>query len=297
MFWGMLRVRCPKCALEDRPGLDFERKGRFYRHSDSTFVKRYRCRACGKSFSEATHQPCYRQKKRHKNLPLRRLLCSGVSQRRSAKILFLNRKTVVEKFLFLAIEAEFFVRKYNFSRKPAHTIEFDDLETIEHTKLKPLSVTLAVETGTRRILGLEVSRMSAKGRISEKAKEKYGPRRDERKEGRERLMYRLKPVVGETVVLKSDENPHYAGDVKRHFPDSLHLTYRGRRASSSGLGEIKKGGFDPLFSLNHTAAMLRANVNRLFRKTWCTTKRSDRLYAHLILYAQFHNEELIKQAT
>lgn len=41
--------------------------------------------------------------------------------------------------------------------------------------------------------------------------------------------------------------------------------------------------------------MLRANVNRLFRKTWCTTKRADRLYAHLILYAHFHNTMLIKQ--
>jgi hypothetical protein len=59
-----------------------------------------------------------------------------------------------------------------------------------------------------------------------------------------------------------------------------------------GQGELKSGGFDPLFSFNHTAAMLRANINRLVRKTWCTTKRIDRLEAHIALYVQFHNREL-----
>ena len=255
----------------------------------------YRCRTCGKSFSSATYQDCYRQKKRQKNLILRRLLCSGVSQRRCAKILHLNRKTVVVKFLFLSLQAEFFFRKFNFQQALAHTVEFDDLETFEHTKLKPLSVTLAVEFETRRILGVEVSIMAAKGTTAEKSRKRYGPRLDERRHGRDRLFRYLKPVVRENVVLKSDENPYYPPDVKRHFPDSTHLQYKGQRGSTTGQGELKRVRFDPLFSLNHTCAMLRANINRLFRKTWCTTKRADRLYHHLVLYAQYHNEDLIRR--
>ena len=283
--------------MNDRDGSNFGPSGKFFRRSDSVWVQRYTCRSCGKSFSSATFHSYYRQKKRHKNLLLRRLLCSGVSQRRCAKILHLHRTTVVRKFLFLAFEAEFFVRKFNLAKPLAHTIEFDDLETFEHTKLKPLSVTLAVEAGSRRILGVEVSRMPAKGLIAEKSRKKYGPRIDERAEGRERLFHRLKAVVGESIVLKSDENPHYEADVRRHFPDSLHLRHKGQRGSSTGQGELKKVRFDPLFSLNHTCAMLRANINRLFRKTWCTTKRSDRLYSHIMLYAQYHNEELLTSAT
>ena len=58
------------------------------------------------------------------------------------------------------------------------------------------------------------------------------------------------------------------------------------------LDNFKKVKFDPLFSLNHTFAMLRANVNRLFRKTWCTTKKPQRLADHLALYALYHNEVL-----
>jgi hypothetical protein len=281
--------------MDDLDGTNFGPSGKFFRKSDSTWVPRYTCKTCGGSFSTATFHSAYRQKKRNKNLLLRRLLSSGVSQRRCAKLLNLNRTTVVRKFLFLALEAEFFVRTFNFKQPLAHTVEFDDLETFEHTKMKPLSVTLAVETETRRILGIEVSRMSAKGLLARRAREKYGFRVDERAEGRERLFEHIKSIVTDKVVLKSDENPHYEADVKRHFPSSLHLRYKGQRGSTTGQGELKKVRFDPIFSLNHTCAMLRANINRLFRKTWCTTKRSDRLYRHLMLYAQYHNEELIQK--
>jgi len=60
-----------------------------------------------------------------------------------------------------------------------------------------------------------------------------------------------------------------------------------------GQGELKRGGYDPLFSLNHTAAMIRANINRLFRRTWCTSKRIDRLEGHLLLYTDYHNRVLV----
>ena len=38
--------------------------------------------------------------------------------------------------------------------------------------------------------------------------------------------------------------------------------------------------------------MVRANINRMLRRTWATTKRRERLEAHLALYMQFHNEVL-----
>ena len=102
----------------------------------------------------------------------------------------------------------------------------------------------------------------------------------------------LKPLLHDDPTLISDSNPHYPDDVKRHLPHAKHRTVMGKRGSLGGQGELKKTKFDPLFSLNHTCAMLRANINRLFRKTWCTTKRSDRLYAHIALYANYHNQHL-----
>lgn len=172
-------------------------------------------------------------------------------------------------------------------------MEFDDLETFEHSKCKPLSVTLAVESKTRRILGFAVSRMPAKGLLTKKALKKYGPRPDERARGRAELFFSLQGLVQEGALIKSDENPHYTQDVRKYFPHSQHFTTKGQRGSLGGQGELKKVKFDPIFSLNHTCAKLRADVNRLIRKTWCTTKLAARLELHLAIMALYHNQHLL----
>ncbi|MFK7856606.1 MAG: hypothetical protein AB8B79_20995, partial [Granulosicoccus sp.] len=39
-----------------------------------------------------------------------------------------------------------------------------------------------------------------------------------------------------------------------------------------------------LFSVNHSFANIRAKVNRLNRRTWCTTKLPERLADHIDIY-------------
>lgn len=284
---------CLKCKEGENRCSIFVRAGFYYRTSDRKKIQRFRCVHCRFTVSNATFSPAIRQKKRHKNSSLAILLASGVSIRRAAMILNVHRRTIERKLLYLGLVAEFNLRKENFKRGVAAIVEFDDLETFEHTKFKPLAVTLAVESRTRRILAVEVSRMSAKGRLAKKAREKYGRRLDERKKGRERLFWKLEPLTAETAVIKSDANPYYPPDVKRFFPRATHEIFLGERGAITGQGELKKTAFDPLFSLNHTCAMLRANINRLFRRTWCTTKKPENLYAHLMIYANFHNTRLI----
>ncbi|MCO5142817.1 MAG: transposase [Oligoflexia bacterium] len=288
----MTKIYCPKCRLESKSSSKIHRQGSYYRTSDSKWIQRYKCVDCSHSFSNATFQSCYKQKKRHKNEALRKLLSSGISLRRAAILLHIHRITVVRKFLFLGIESEYYFNLANLQKKKAISIQFDDLETFEKTKYKPLSVTLSVETDTRRILGIEVSQMAAKGLHAYKAK-KYGHRKDERKNARRRLLKKLQQLTIETPIIQSDSNPYYRRDVKHYFSKAKYVQYIGARGAGTGQGELKKLIYDPLFSLNHTCAMLRANINRLFRKTWCTTKKKECLYAHLMIYARFHNETLI----
>lgn len=208
-------------------------------------------------------------------------------------LLRLNRKTVVRKLLFLAKRAELKLEASNRLAAKATTVEFDDLITIEHTKCKPLAVTVMVEKDSRRILGLEVARIPANGHLAKIAKKKYGPRKDERSRTRPRLFKRVVPYIADDALIKSDLEPHYGVDVKRYFPRCRHERFESRKAAIAGQGELKRAVFDPIFSINHTLAMLRANINRLIRRTWCTTKRPDRLRAHLFVYAVYHNEKLI----
>ena len=284
---------CPKCLVKPEKRSIFVHHGAYFRSSDKKTVRRYRCNSCRATFSVAALYPYYRSKVRHKRKLFRQHLCSGVSMRRTGKILNLSRNTVARMLVQEAAVAEEKLNQLNAKTKPCSVMQFDDMETFEHSKGKPLSITLAVEEGTRRILGVEVSQMAANGRLAEKSRAKYGPRKDQRAAGRKRLFSKIKSLVAHDVLIKSDENPYYPRDIKRHFPKATHKVYLGKRAANIGQGEIKKVKFDPIFSVNHTCAMFRDNVKRLARKTWCTTKRADRLYAHLVLYAHFHNSQVL----
>lgn len=269
------------------------RRGTYFRSSDQKTISRFQCRSCGKSFSEATFDLCFRQKKRQINVDLFRRLTAGYSQRRAALDLQVNRKTIVRKFLFLGGLASHVLYPLNRMRPASCEVEFDELITIEHTKLKPLSVHVAVERNTRWILGFTVSSMPAFGKLARISIEKYGPRLDERDQDRRAFLNRLKELTSSDVILRSDQNPHYVKIVQEIFPQSPHVRVKGKRGCVTGQGELKKTGHDPLFSLNHTLAMMRANINRLFRRTWCITKKKECLALHLALYAMNHNYRLI----
>lgn len=299
-------MRIPRCpdseCYNKEPSSRFRRivrKGSYFRPSDGQWIPRYYCLICKRSFSSASRVACYRQKKRKLNHRVFLLLNSGVSQRRAAVILGVNRKTVVRKFRFLAQQARLQHDRWirELSKTPLTSVQFDDLETSEHTKCKPLSVALAVEPKSRKILSFQVSSMPAKGHLARIAFHKYGPRPDHRDKGWNALFRQLQSVVKSDSHWRSDENPHYGRHLRNCFPEAFHERVPGRRGCVAGQGELKKIAFDPLFSLNHTCAMLRANLNRLFRKTWCTTKTQAGLIDHLSIYVSYHNRILTSSCT
>ena len=287
-----MNKKCPNklCAYP----LIIIRDGNFRRKDDSKVIQRFRCKSCGTRFSNATFTEAYRQKKRRINYPLLKLLSSGISLRRSAMLLGVHRKTVERKLPFLANRCRRLNRQSLLRFKGRiHNIQIDDLITKENSKLKPLSVTICVDENRRRILALEVSQIPSFGHLSKFAIKKYGHRRDMHFEGLTRLFQTITPIVSEEVQIKSDEHRSYPGFISAYLPNSKHLAFKSERGCVAGQGELKKVAFDPLFIVNHTCALLRANVNRLIRKTWCTTKDPARLKDHLDVFMYFYNEVLL----
>jgi hypothetical protein len=237
-------------------------------------------------------KPDFRHKKRRANAELARLLASGVSQRRAALLLKLNLKTVARKLVYLGEQAAIEHGRWLRTLPRLDSLQFDEMESFERSKCLPLSIPLAVHPKSRKILGFGVASMPAKGPLAEVSRRKYGLRADHRAREATMLFEALAPLVSEQAEITSDENPKYPAWLRRKFPQIRHRRVKGKRGCVVGQGELKRVVFDPLFSLNHTCAMVRANVNRLFRRTWCTTKRPDRLRAHLQIYVQFHNSVL-----
>lgn len=299
-----MQLRCPAKCLDfsSNQNPDFRpivRKGYFFRSSDSKYVARFQCKNCNKKFSLATFNPCFGQKKRRLNPWVKKMLCEGNSMNAIARQLKIHRITVARKRKFLSQRCQLhqneFLKVLNIN--PVKNVQMDELETFELTKCKPLSVALAVsdDPETKRlILGFEVSVMPAKGLLARISREKYGLRPDQRSEGIKRLLTKVSTCVRFDPHITTDQNPRYPFILKEYWPNSIHQAVKGKRGCITGQGELKKVGFDPLFSLNHTCAMLRDHLSRLARKTWCTTKTIEALIEHLNIYVDYHNLKLLK---
>ena len=221
--------------------------------------------------------------------------------RRIARILGIHRITVARKRRFLSEQARLDQSEFleQFSSKPIGCVQLDEMETFEHSKCKPLSIALLVSDEPKRervILGTRVSVMPAKGPLAQVAREKYGFRPDLRSQAIRSLLLESKPLIVPQPQITSDQNPRYPKLIQKQWGQAKHIAVQGKRGCIVGQGELKKIGFDPLFSLNHTAAMFRANINRLFRRTWCTTKKLEALQEHLEVYTAYHNRKLLKLA-
>jgi hypothetical protein len=222
------------------------------------------------------------------------LMNSSFTQRRAALDLRVTRKTIVRRYRYLAhqgrIQHQLWLKK-NYRDQKLKFVQFDDLETSEHTKCKPLSVCLAVDPRTYQILSFQVSAMPARGHLAKFSREKYGYRKDKRSEGWNQMLSELQPFVEAQAVWKSDDNPHYPKHLKKFFPQAIHKPSKGGRGYHLGQGELKQG-FDPLFAINHACAMLRANLSRLVRRTWSTTKNRQGLMDHLSIFVPYYNQVL-----
>ena len=119
-------------------------------------------------------------------------------------------------------------------------IEFDELQTIEHTKLKQLSVAMAVTRESRKIVGFQVSQMPTTGHLAKHHLEKYGDRKDFRQKGLYRLFKNIGQHVNKDTKFRSDQCPYYESILKKVFPDAVYEQFKGARGSVYGQGELKR---------------------------------------------------------
>ncbi len=278
-------TRCPRCAAS-RPSI--VRDGFFFRADDSKSIQRLKCKVCGKKFSTATSKCTYRQKKRRINATVRRGFASNLCPRDIAEMVGVHVNTIAARLVWQAKlsreKNKQFLVDYIEQHGPIKTVQFDDLITFEHTKCKPLTVPVAVIDGVRIPIGFRVASIPAFGHLAAISRKRYGKRSDHSRSARRALFDELTKILPADVHFKTDGHEHYATLIKQYFPEGSHSVYKSSRGAVVGQGELKKTTFDPLFSINHTFATMRAKVNRLNRRTWCTTKKAERLADHLDIF-------------
>ena len=149
----------------------------YYRPRSNNYqpIPRYECRVCHKTFSRQTDSVTHRQKKPYLNQEILKWYSSNVTQRRMAKVISCNRKTIVQKFLFMAwLARQEHERRIKVGELKTGYVQFDEMETFEHTRLKPLSIAIAVRAKTGEIIEAQVAEMNCHDKAAKLSQFKYG---------------------------------------------------------------------------------------------------------------------------
>ena len=281
----------PACPFHKQPLRRFYRRIGFYQpRCRSHPVQRFRCRACGRSFSRQTFRADYRQKKPHLNAPFLHLMISCVGQRQAARCLRVARRTVERRFRWLSEHAV----RYHQNRLRDVTLpgpfQLDEMESFESNRYQPVTIPVLIHRHTFFLVASAVGPLRRKGRLTQLQRSKraeheslHGRRPSQSAAAVRRVLRKLQPLVAphSPVVLDSDRKPLYGRIGRELFGDR----FRWRTHSASA----RRDRANPLFPINHTNARLRHFLARLRRRSWCVSKQRAALQGHLDIAALWVN--------
>lgn len=272
--------RCPDaaCGNHVEPPAGWFRKRGSYDRADGTAVRRFQCRGCGATFSEATAA-----KVRDGGLDKRLfgLVCSGMTIRRSALLLGVSVNLVRRHMAVLAERArEAHADALACYDLDSSEVQFDEQETFLHARCQPLTIALVVRA-EGQILSAKVGRIPAKGRLAATGQARgwvvnHGPRT------RAAALREAAPCIEQWATVVCDGAPSYPNEIRAALGGKK--VFIDAKRSRAGTG-----GFDPLFKLNHVCAKIRADLACMARDTWTTTKSIPHLQDRLDLYIAWNN--------
>ena len=238
-------MHCPYCK-------DLSAKVRHHgwfkrRYNGQTYrVERFRCLKCRRTFSTQTGTLTYREHKAEVDETVFLLLCSGVSQRRSALLANVNRKTIARKL----VRPRHLCSQTSPSRGGSGRCRRDGS---------------ARRNGDVRAQQMQAARRRRCGRTRHAAhyrcaggcyacqRQAGGPvattvwqaRRSRRAEALTHVLGEIRRASPHLTTLMSDKCPRYPTLVAKLLPGVRHVQTKGRRGCVVGQGELKRGGKDP----------------------------------------------------
>ena len=286
-------VRCPNtsCLHHQAPEAGFcTKNGRYHPACRSLPVPRFRCRSCRKSFSAQTFRVDYRDKLPHHNRLVLELLVGGMSIRQTSRTLGIHNATVQRKAQKFARCLQDLHQNLMCELPDRRTYLLDEEESYEQKSIRTVTLPILIEEESWFVVATDVEpirRLAPKGtlrrRRQDREEAKYGKRPDRSREAVTAVLTTLaKVTAGKRVGLTTDLKSSYATIAKKVFAERLvsHI-----RVSS----RLPRNQCNPLFPINTTNAMTRDHMARLRRRTWCASKKRERLKSHLILFTAYRN--------
>lgn len=239
-------------------------------------TQRYKCKACDKSFTKRNSSVNYRHRKQHLRDAITKMYCERMSLRGIARTLNISYPTVVKYFR----ENAELARKANKKRLDnkgliTSYIQFDQLETYEHTKRKPVGIQISIRHKTGEIVSAKAGYIPIRALSVSKSYSTEWNKMANQSNHTEKMLQETKKALnpkGSTITCDG-----YRPQIKL-----LKKTCRESYVTiQPSVKEHKK--------IDRVFRRIRQDVSRLGRKTLSTTKRLEQLQNHLDLYTDYHN--------
>jgi transposase-like protein len=235
---------CPSISLEKQ---DVVKAGLTYIKSEKKYYQRYLCNHCLKKFStyQSTNR-AFRERRSDIKKKIMDFYCEGMGLRPLSRALGVSRDTLKAKIKILADESyeEFYLSddfKYQEQFHPltkeqkklgykpnAKTplIVFDEMETHEHTYLKPISIGIAYDFHNKKIMTVRCAEMRSRGIFADVGHQKYPDRKEKRAEMIEECFNDIlkyldldKENMDRIPDIITDGKKQYATLLKKVFPE------------------------------------------------------------------------------
>jgi len=243
-------------------------------------TQRYQCKDCKKTFTKRNGTLNYRHRKQHLRQNITDMYCEGMSLRAIARTLSINYKTVVKYFLENAnVSRENNLKRLAKGGIVTTYVQFDELETFEHTKKRPLGVQVSVRAKNGQIISTKVCYIPVKALSVSKSYIEEWNKNINRGIAITDMLLETKKSLNKnfsTVVCDNAKQP--VAIAKKIFNKVNIQVYNSHE---------KNKRIDLAF------LRMRQDISRLRRKTLATTKRKERLQKHLDLYTDYHTEKRI----
>ncbi len=296
--------RCPflACTQHQDPKPGFcARHGHYRSKCQPRPIPRFRCRACGHTFSRQTFHSSYRDQKPKLNQSVVKLLCSGIGFRQTARLVRLTSNNLVAKARKISRHVAELDQNLKdragrldmASPSPAPLeLQMDEFETYETRRnTRPISIPVVIDPVSRFRFAAIPAPIRPRGRMTasriaaiQQEEARFGPRRDLSGPACIAALQaaaETRPAAA-TVILGTDCKASYPGFISRVFADR-------KVYHQQTLSKKPRGAGTSLFAINHTEACLRDRVGRLRRESWLVSKKCRYLDLHLRLINGFRN--------
>ena len=285
--------KSPECSSS--PSFQYQRRGYFTRACDGRSVQRFQCKGCRRTFSTQTFRLDHRLRRTRLDIPIFLQFTSKVTQRKAAKNLRCDRGMIAHRLKLWGEHCKAFheqrMRERTQAQNWAGCFLLDELETFEHNRrLRPVTVPVLVHKPSYCVLHVAVGTLPPRKPLSKANQRKLeeierleGKRRSESQAKVGECFAALDRVTGPrpTVRVSTDEKRSYATLLRRRF--GTRLVHE--RTSSKAPRTYR----NPLFTVNHTLAMLRDGLSRLVRRNWAASKQREKLEWHLWIWIAWRN--------